>query len=435
MFGRHRAYKLQPQDVEAIVAEITQETVEEYLADIEQAVIADFGGDALKEVLKVARADMRPFVTNSQRTQQFLREKFGRNMKEITASTRREVSKALNEGIALGEDYTGLAKILDTKFKHIGQVRKDIIATTEVGAAANFAIDEGYRQSGLVSKRRWVTTFLRSRPTHEELSGEERGMDEDFSTINGSAQYPGDFGVAAEDINCRCRTVAAKFTSEETTEDVTLRKDPATGELTRGGKPIIPTTPEPIPVPVTPKPKRPKPSPQPRVGKERPAGVPISEALKLPTRGALKGPLNDTVNAINSVHGGGDLRKIPVKGQKNRAYSGRYYYRTYPSESPNGDPLNIKMDPTGKHVEMTMAHEVGHFIDNQGLASGNSLRWASSISPDLEEWRRAVVKGRAGQELQKAVRDAPSKTVTLINGKEVTWTADKRLIKYHAQKD
>ena len=51
------------------MAEITQETVEEYLADIEQAVIADFGGDALKEVLKIARADMRPFVTNSQRTQ------------------------------------------------------------------------------------------------------------------------------------------------------------------------------------------------------------------------------------------------------------------------------------------------------------------------------------------------------------------------------
>ena len=243
------------------MAEITQETVEEYLADIEQAVIADFGGDALEEVLKVARADMRPFATNSQRTQQFLREKFGRNMKDITATTRREVSKALNEGIALGEDYTGLAKILDTKFKHIGQVRKDIIATTEVGGAANFAIDEGYRQSGLVTKRRWVTTFLRSRATHEGLSGKERGMDEPFTvnSVNGlaSAMYPGDFNVAAEDINCRCRTVAAKFTSDETTEDVTLRRDKETGELTRGGKPIIPVTPEPIPVP------KPKPEPEP----------------------------------------------------------------------------------------------------------------------------------------------------------------------------
>ena len=241
MFGRHRAYKLQPQDIEAIVAEITQETVEDYLADIEKAVIADFGGDSLEEVLKLARADMRPFVTNSQRTQEYLREKFGRNMTEITASTRREVSKALNEGIALGEDYTALAKRLDADFKHIGQLRSDIIATTEVGGAANFAIDEGYRQSGLVSKRRWVTTFLRSRPTHEELSGDERGMDEAFSTINGSAMYPGSFGVAAEDINCRCRTVAAELTSGETTEDVTLRRDKETGELTRGDKPLAQT--------------------------------------------------------------------------------------------------------------------------------------------------------------------------------------------------
>ena len=238
MVGRHRAYKLQPQDVEAIVAEITQETVEDYLADIEKAVIADFGGDSLEEVLKLARADMRPFVTNSQRTQEYLREKFGRNMTEITASTRREVSKALNEGIRLGEDYSGLSKRLGAAFDHLSRSRRNTIATTEVGGAANFSIDEGYRQSGLVSKRRWVTTFLRSRDTHMELSGDERGMDEAFSTINGLAMYPGSFGVASEDINCRCRTVAAVFTSGETTEDVTLRRDKETGELTRGGKPL-----------------------------------------------------------------------------------------------------------------------------------------------------------------------------------------------------
>lgn len=252
------------------MAEITQETVEEYLADIEYAVIADFGGDSLEEVLKIARADMKPFVTNSQRTQQFLRENFGRNMTEITSSTRREVSKSLNEGIRLGEDYSGLSKRLKSSFDHLSRSRRNTIATTEVGGAANFAIDEGYRQSGLVSKRRWVTTFLRSRDTHMNLSGEERGMDEAFSTINGSAMYPGSFGIASEDINCRCRTVAAKFTSEETTEDVTLRKDPVTGEITRNGKPVIPVTPEPIPVAVTPKPKRPKPSPQPRAGEQAP---------------------------------------------------------------------------------------------------------------------------------------------------------------------
>ena len=238
MFGRHRAYKLQPQDIEAIVGAITQETVEEYLADIEQAVIADFGGDALEEVLKIARADMRPFVTNSQRTQQFLRDKFGENVVEIFGTTKKDIFESLLEGIREGEDYRKLAKRLDDKERKVSKERRRIIATTQVGGAANFAIDEGYRQSGLVSKRRWVTTFLRSRPTHEELSGKERGMDEAFTTINGSAMYPGDFNVASEDINCRCRTVAAEFTSGETTEDVTLRRDKETGELTRGDKPL-----------------------------------------------------------------------------------------------------------------------------------------------------------------------------------------------------
>ena len=207
------------------MASITSDVVEDYLGDIERAVIADFGSDTLEEVLKQARAEMKPFVTNSERMQRYLRENFGKNMTEITDTTRKEVASVLNEGIRAGEDYRRLAKRLDEKFAHIGKVRKGIIATTEVGGAANEAILEGYRQSGVVSSKRCVTTFLRSRPTHQELSGQEVGLEEPFSVNGNTAQRPGAFGIAAEDINCRCRTVVAKFLSGEQPEDTTLRPE------------------------------------------------------------------------------------------------------------------------------------------------------------------------------------------------------------------
>lgn len=379
------------------MAEITQETVEEYLADIEYSVIADFGGDSLEEVLKIARADMKPFVTNSQRTQQFLRENFGRNMTEITSSTRREVSKSLNEGIRLGEDYSGLSKRLKSSFDHLSRSRRNTIATTEVGGAANFAIDEGYRQSGLVSKRRWVTTFLRSRDTHMNLSGEERGMDEAFSTINGSAMYPGSFGVASEDINCRCRTVAAKFTSDETTEDVTLRKDPATGELTRGGKPIIPVTPEPIPVP------------KPRVGKERPAGVPVSAALKAPSRGHFRDASIHAMRAVDKVHGDGNLPDLPIKTGKMSTRQGHFKYRA----TGDQQPIEIKMSTQfTAEAEHTLIHEIGHFLDHNGFntaAERGGKQMASTFrdTPAWKRWLSSVKDSAAIKKLQYQRNNLP----------------------------
>lgn len=45
----------------------------------------------------------------------------------------------------------------------------------------------------------------RVRDTHDYLHGITKPLNEPFYTYNGdSAQHPGGFGVAAEDINCRC---------------------------------------------------------------------------------------------------------------------------------------------------------------------------------------------------------------------------------------
>ena len=45
----------------------------------------------------------------------------------------------------------------------------------------------------------------RVRDTHDYLEGVEVGLDDEFYTYLGNkAMFPGQFGVAEEDVNCRC---------------------------------------------------------------------------------------------------------------------------------------------------------------------------------------------------------------------------------------
>lgn len=56
------------------------------------------------------------------------------------------------------------------------------------------------------TRKKWVCQMLPdSRDTHIYLNGTEVGIDDSFYTFNGnSTMYPGQFGVAEEDVNCVC---------------------------------------------------------------------------------------------------------------------------------------------------------------------------------------------------------------------------------------
>ena len=84
-----------------------------------------------------------------------------------------------------------------------------MIARTESNTATNFALWKGMKQSGVVRRRQWIAiNDDRTRDTHSSLHGQTRSIHRHFTLGNGlHALYPGAFGVAKEDINCRCATV------------------------------------------------------------------------------------------------------------------------------------------------------------------------------------------------------------------------------------
>ena len=230
--------KIQPGDIEAITRVVDIDQAFKYLSEPNVDVLETFGRWSLANVLKEARRDGPKFRNDSQRMQEFVNVDFAKNMTEINETTRRTAAKVIQGGIDEGLSYKEMARNLEDEFG--SPYRKRMIVRTQVGHAANFAIDEGMRQSGIVSERRWVTSFLDSRKEHIELSGATRGLDEAFTVADYSAMLPGEFGEPEMDINCRCVLVAAKFTDGTETEytrpkenRVTKRYEGLTAEETK----------------------------------------------------------------------------------------------------------------------------------------------------------------------------------------------------------
>ena len=80
------------------------------------------------------------------------------------------------------------------------------IAETESHRDTNEAIYDIARDSGLVVLKTWETMEDdRVRDQHEEIQGQTVPFDDVFVTWDGhEARFPGDFGVADLDVNCRC---------------------------------------------------------------------------------------------------------------------------------------------------------------------------------------------------------------------------------------
>ena len=87
------------------------------------------------------------------------------------------------------EDYEALKRLAESE-------RERVYNTSAYDTAT---------QLGAKSKTWHTQLDNRVRDTHDYLEGMTKPLNEEFHTYNGdSAQHPGGFGIASEDINCRC---------------------------------------------------------------------------------------------------------------------------------------------------------------------------------------------------------------------------------------
>ncbi len=146
----------------------------------------------------------------------------------------------------------------------------------------------------------------------------------------------------------------------------------------------------------------------------QPVGTPVRNALELPRSGKYSQKYEATLQAIAAVHGDGTLPTIAVKTKSNIKPFGYYQHLA------SGQPDHIAVNGKGDHHELTLAHEIGHFLDHQGIAAPK--RFASHQSAVMAEWRDVIKQSKAVQDLQ-AKRQRPSDFIAQVTHQGQTFTA------------
>lgn len=132
-----------------------------------------------------------------------LSEKLGGN----TAELKKQVKSELQRGLATQLSYEDIARNI-SNYGEADMKRSMRIARTEghrVQSDARLNAMYTAKEKGVDVVKQWDSTLDgKTRDTHRELDGQIRELDEPFEIAGMKAQSPGNFGIAAEDCNCRC---------------------------------------------------------------------------------------------------------------------------------------------------------------------------------------------------------------------------------------
>jgi len=143
------------------------------------------------------------FNVSNPRVQEFIDKKKFKFAQEVNQTTLDRLRQELRQGTIDGESIPELRGRVKQVFDEARTWRADMIARTETGGAYNYGSFEGYRQSGVVIRKGWLSSHdSKVRDSHRALDGQEVPLEARFSN---NLKYPGDpDGPPEEIISCRC---------------------------------------------------------------------------------------------------------------------------------------------------------------------------------------------------------------------------------------
>jgi len=123
----------------------------------------------------------------------------------------------------------------------------------------------------------------------------------------------------------------------------------------------------------------------------------VSDSFIIPKSGRAYNASKITLAEIDKIHSIENLPVIPIKDSVSVKFQGQYSFY-----ANRNRPIDIKLSKVSVNPEMTLAHEIGHFIDNQVIPKTSGY-YSSISSPIMEEWRLAIANSSATMNLKSMV--------------------------------
>lgn len=189
--------------VEAVIFDLREES--EKLSDTAEPIMikaaADEAGTLISELeLDIGFDEGDPQFTN------WVNTKADDFSFQVNNTTITRLKDTLEEGVNSGEGLAKLTDRVNEEFKFAKTYRAERIARTEMNRASAKGRLDTLKKSRVIEGKEWSAALdERTRPSHIVTDGQEVKTNEYFTLGSGvKTEGPGQSGVAAEDINCRC---------------------------------------------------------------------------------------------------------------------------------------------------------------------------------------------------------------------------------------
>ena len=210
-----RIYQLQYQkalkgQVEGILDKLQGDeyaTIQQYLHDSYRdgfiGTVYSLHGQGIPLIMPLDQdAAVKAVITDSQ-ISEGLYNHLGVNIKQLKQAIRQEITRGLASNMPLAD----IARNITNRTKAPLSRAKTIVRTEghRIQQASSNDAREAAKANGCDVVKQWDGTLDGStRTTHRRLDGQIREVEEPFEMDGKKAMYPGDFGKAEEDCNCRC---------------------------------------------------------------------------------------------------------------------------------------------------------------------------------------------------------------------------------------
>lgn len=161
-------------------------------------------GDGVDLLLQVDETKVQKCINKDTKDLKFSQRLY-ENVDQLKSTVKAEISR----GFSTGRDYDSIARQISLK-AGTSLARACIIARTEghrVTSESEMDCMTAAKSKGADVVKEWISTLDSvTRETHVELDGQIRELEEPFviPSTGARAMYPGGFGIAKEDIQCRC---------------------------------------------------------------------------------------------------------------------------------------------------------------------------------------------------------------------------------------
>ena len=183
-------------------------TVDEYLKECyEQAHIGalfDLQGQGIPLILPLDQEQMISAITLNSKLSAPLYNALGYNVDALKINVLQEISRGIAQGLSYQEMARNLKNVTNVDYNKTLRIAKT--EGHRIQQEATYNVQKKAIEKGADVVKQWDSTLDgKTRPTHRMLDGQIVGVDEYFTSESGyKALYPGGFGVASEDCNCRC---------------------------------------------------------------------------------------------------------------------------------------------------------------------------------------------------------------------------------------